>query len=303
MACRQPEHENSQAIVKSYLCIAIKYYIILVKWRVNFMEIITTIVYIVLFIIMMVFVFSIGMLRQYMPKREILLVLAVAFLIGAIGGAFFLDPIYDELPAVVSIVEKNIPDNEETLHLDLSSSIDTNQLRDSLSSMEGFKSFDEKSISIPMWSFSQREHDYFDSIIGNIDSHYKSHEVTSNAINIELEDNYTSSDALKSFSDWYKLVYGETISYAQIKADLVVDSSKLDSFEKALLDKGIVATTIDGPVQDSINNTNASMLTNFEFTLVCGGIGVIVAILGIYMDSIVPAYRRFRKFLNTKRKR
>ena len=266
------------------------------------MDIITTIIYLVLFIIMMVFVFSIGMLKQYMPKREVLLVLGVAFLIGAIGGAFFLDPIYDELPEMVGLVEKNMPNNEETMYLDLSSSIDTESLKNDLSAMKGFKSFDETAISIPMWSFNQREHDYFDSVVGNIDSHYKNYNVSSDRINIELEENYSASDALKTFSDWYKLVYDETISYAQIQAVLVVDSSELDHFEQALLDKGIVATSIDGPVQDSLNNTNSSMLSNMEFTLFCGGIGVVVAILGIYMDSIVPAYRRFRKFLRTKRK-
>jgi hypothetical protein len=267
------------------------------------MDIITSIIYIVLFVIMMVFVFSIGMLKQYMPRREILLVLAVAFLIGAIGGAFFLDPIYDEVPAMASMIEKSMPDNEETLYLDLSSSIDTNSLRDELSSMKGFKSFDETSISIPMWSFNQREHDYFDSIVGNIDSHYKNYNVTSDKINIELDENYTSTQALKSFSDWYKLVYGETISYAQIQAVLVVDSSELEHFEQALLDKGIVATSIEGPVHDTLNSTNSSMLTNTQFTLVCGGVGVIVALLGIYMDALVPRYRRFKKFLGTKRKR
>ena len=267
------------------------------------MDYITSIIYIVLFIIMMVFVFSIGMLRRYMPKREILLVLAVAFLIGAIGGAFFLEPIYEELPNAASLVEKNLPDNQETMHLDLSSSVDTNSLREELSSMDGFVSFDEKSISIPMWSFNEKEHDYFESIVGNIDTHYKNYEVTSDKINIELEENYTSSEALKKFSDWYKLVYGETISYAQIQADLIVDSSHLEDFEDALLAKGIVASDIEGPVQDSINTTNSSMLSGGEFTVVCGVVGVIVAVIGIYMDSIVPAFRRFRKFMNTKRKR
>lgn len=252
---------------------------------------------------MMVFVFSIGMLRQYMPKREMLLVIVVAFLIGSIGGAFFLDPIYDELPNMASIVEKNMPNNEETLHLDLSSSVDTNKLSSDLSSMKGFKSFDELSITIPMWTFNQKEHDYFDSIVENIDSHYKDHNITTDKIVIVLDDNYTASEGLKSFSDWYKLVYGETISYAQIHAVLVVDSAELDSFEQALLDKGIVASSIEGPVHDSMNNTNTSMLSNVEFTLVCGGVGVIVALFGIYMDSIVPAYRRFKKFMNSKRKR
>ena len=267
------------------------------------MTIITSIIYIVLFIIMMIFVFSIGMLRKYMPKREILLVLAVGFFIGAIGGAFFLDPVYDELPQAATAFEKTMPNNDETLYLDLSSSVDTDELRSELSSMQGFKSFEETSISIPMWSFNEAEHDYFSSIVGNIDSHYKNYNVTSNSIEIALEENYTSSQALKSFSDWYKLVYDDTISYAQIKAVLVVDSTQLDKFEQALLNKGIVASKVEGPIQDTINNTNASMLSNTEFTLVCGGVGVIVALLGVCMDSIVPLYRRFDKFMKTKRKR
>ena len=267
------------------------------------MDIITLIIYLVLFIIMMVFVFSIGMLRQYMPKREILLVLAVAFLIGSIGGAFFLQPIYEELPDVASTIEKNMPNNEETLYLDLSSSVDTNGLRNDVSSMEGFKSFDETSISIPMWHFNEAEHDYFEEIVGNIDSNYKSYNVTEDKIVIELADNYTSSEALKTFSDWFKLVYGETLSYAQIHAVLVVDSAHLDDFKQVLLNKGIVASNIEGPVQSTVNATNSSMLSNLEFTWVCGGIGVVVALIGIYMDTVVPAYRRFRKSMRTKRKR
>ena len=115
------------------------------------MDIITTIIYIILFVIMMIFVFSIGMLRKFMPKKEIILVLIVGFLIGAIGGAFFLEPIYKEMPSVVSVVEKNMPNNDETLYLDLSSTNDINELKNNLSHTEGFKSFDENSITITLW--------------------------------------------------------------------------------------------------------------------------------------------------------
>lgn len=269
------------------------------------MEIIVAIIYIILFIIMMIFVFSIGMLRQYMPsKKEILLVLVVGFLIGCIGGAFFLDPIYDELPSVVRIVEKNIPNNEETLYLELSSSTDLNELKQNLSQTEGFKSFNENSISIPMWDFNSDERAYFEGIVGNIDYNYKSFNITdSGTINIELAENYSATEALKSFSDWFKLVFDETISYAQIHATLIIDSTQLDTFEDNLLQRGIVASKIEGPIQSSVDNANSSMLSNLQFTAVCGGVGVIVAILGIYMDSIVPAYRRFKKFLKDKRKR
>lgn len=267
------------------------------------MDIITTVIYIILFIILMVFVFAIGMLKHYMPRREVLLVLIVAFLIGSIGGAFFLDPIYNELPSMVSVVEKNIPENQETLHLDFSSSVDVDKLRQNLSNTEGFVSFDENSISIPMWTFNEKEHDYFERVVGNINSHYESYNVTSNTINIKLDENITASDALKSFSNWYKIVYGAPISYAQIQAVLVVDSNSLDTFKQILLDNGIVPSSIEGPLQDTLNSTNASMLNTFEFTLVCGGVGVVVAILGIYVDSVIPAYRRIKKTFKRNKKR
>jgi len=271
---------------------------------VNFMDILTTIIYLVLFIILLVFIFSIGMLRKYIPKKEVILIILVAFLIGAIGGAFFLDPIYDELPNVASMVEKNMPNNEETLYLDLSSSTDMKELRDNLSSTPGFKSFKEESILIPLWSFNEQEMEYYNSIVGNIDPNYKSFTVNqSGTINITLADNYSANDAIKSFADWYKLVYGGTLSYAQIHAVLVIDSTTLDTFEANLLKRGIVASHIEGPVHDTIDKTNSSMLSNVEVTLISGGIGVVVALIGIYIDSVVPSIRRFRKFLGEKRRR
>lgn len=268
------------------------------------MDFITASIYIILFIIMMIFVFSIGMLRRYMPKKEVILVLVVAFLIGSVGGAFFLDPIYDELPSVVSSIEKSIPGNEETLYLDFSSSVDSAELERNLSGTEGFKLYNETGITFTMWAFNDVEQSYFEEIVGNIDSHYTNYTVNkSGVISINFEDNYTATQALKSFSDWYKLVYGGTMTYAQVHAVLVVDSSSLDTFEENLLERGIVASNIDGPIQDSINNTNSSMLTNYEFILICGGVGVIVSVVGIFFESVVITWRKFKKFMREKRKR
>lgn len=268
------------------------------------MDVITTIIYIILFVILMIFVLSIGMLRKFMPKKEIVLVLLVGFLIGSIGGAFFLEPIYQEMPSVLSMVEMNMPDNDETLYLDLSSSTDFKELAQNLSGTKGFKSYDEESISIPLWSFSDREMSYFEYVVGNIDSHYKNYTVNkSGEIDIELEDNYSASDALKSFSDWYKIVYGGPIHYAQVHAKLVISASSLEEFKDNLLDRGIVASRMEGPVQDNINSTNESSVSSTTFVLITGAVGVVFALMGIYVDSVVVYYRRFRKFVNTKRKR
>ncbi|WP_407424126.1 hypothetical protein [Methanobrevibacter sp.] len=268
------------------------------------MDIITTIIYIALFIIMMIFVFSIGMLKTYMPKKEVLLVLLVAFLIGSIGGAFFLEPIYKEVPSVMKVVERNMPNTDETLYLDLSSSIDLNELYQNLSNTEGFKSYDEESITIPLWKFSDMEQSYFERIVGNIDSHYGNYTVNqSGTITIELKDNYTATQALKSFSDWYKLVYGTSLSYAKVHSKLVIDSYNYDEFQQNLLQRGIVASALEGPIQNDLNSTSTGTISNTYFVLITGIIGVIVALMGIYVDSVVVYYRRFKKFMQTKRKR
>ena len=244
------------------------------------MDIIIAIIYIVLFIIMMVFVFSIGMIRHYMPKRELALVLVVAFLIGAIGGAFFLEPIYEELPSVISTVEKNVPGNEETLYLDLSSSINMDELKDTLSKTEGFVSFKETSITIPLWKLNDKEIKYFNYVLGNIDSHFKHYNVTKDGkLQIELEENYSSYDALKSFSDWYKLVYGGSISYAQVHAELVVSSSSVETLNpvpEALVmetlpseplgeyvTSHITSVEIDEP-EDAVNVISSSFANSFN---------------------------------------
>lgn len=268
------------------------------------MDILIAIVYIILFLILMVFVFSIGMLKPFMPKREIALVLVVAFLIGSIGGAFFLEPLYEEVPNMVAEVEKNVPGNEETLYLDLSSATDIGELKQNLSQIDGFKSFNETGITFSMWKFNDQELAYFNQVVGNVDSHYKNYTVDpSGKIEITLEPGYSSSSALQSFSDWYKLVYGDTIAYAQIHAKLVVSSASLDKFEEALLERGIVASEIEGPIQNTINQTNQSMLSYNEFVAVSGVIGVAVAVIGIYFDNVVVSYRKFKKFLNKKVKR
>lgn len=260
------------------------------------MDLLITIVYIILFIIMMVFVFSIGMLKPFMAKKEMVLVLVSAFIIGALGGAFFLMPLYDELPQVTSAVERVMPDNEETLEIIMSSASDMSEIEQNITHTEGVKSFEITGITFNLWHFNDKEMEYMNSIVPNVDSHYKNYTVNeSGKIDIMIEKGYDPAAALQSFSDWYKFVYGDSITYAQIHANITVASSNLETVEQELLDRGIVAVSISGPVQDSMEKTTDSMLSNTEFTIVTGVIGIIVAVIGIYFDSVVVAFRKINK--------
>ena len=243
------------------------------------------------------------MLRPFMPKKEIVLVLIVSFFIGAIGGAVFLNPIYQETPEMLSAIQKLNPASEETVYLDLSSSTDVSQLRNDLSKMEGFKSFDETGVTINMWHFNDKEYNYFNNAVGNVDSHFTNYTVnkSSGTIYIAL-DNYSSSQALSSFSEWYKLVFGDNINYALIYSKLVVSSSSLDKFESYLLSKGIVPSHINGQAHVDVNSTNDTETYNTEFIIVSGFIGLSVGLIGLYFDSIMVGFRRIKRFLFQRKK-
>lgn len=265
------------------------------------MDLFITIVYIILFIIMMVFVFSIGMLKPFMAKKEMVLVLVSAFIIGALGGAFFLMPLYDELPEVTSAVERVMPNNEETLEIIMSSASDMSEIEQNITNTEGVKSFDITGITFNLWRFNDKEMEYMNSVVPNIDSHYTNYTVSqSGKIDISIEKGYEPASALESFSDWYMLVYGDSLTYAQIHANITVASSSLETVEQELLDRGIVATNITGPVQDSMAETTDSMLSNTEFTIATGVVGIIVAVIGIYFDSVVVGFRKLNKRLKRR---
>ena len=267
------------------------------------MDFIVAIIYVILFIVLMIFVFSIAMLKPFMSKKEMVLVLAVGFFIGALGGAFFLSPIYSEVTEVATAIEKVIPGNEEVLYLDLSSSTDINALRNDLSKIEGFKSFEETGITVPMWSFSDTEYAFFNSSVPNMDSHFGNYSInkTDGSVYIALK-NYSSSEALKSFADWYKENFDGPINYAQVHVKVVVSSSAYDKVKQSLLQKGIVASSVEGSVQNSIENSNTTFLSNVQFVAICGGIGLIVSVLGLFFETFVVGRRRFKRFVRRKRK-
>lgn len=262
------------------------------------MDILSSILFIILFIILMIFIFSIGMLRPFMPKKEMAFVLIVAFFIGALGGAFFLNPIYEELPNVLSTFEKLNPSNKETLYLDVSSASDINSLEKNLTSMEGVESFEVTGITFNLWKLNKKEVEYFDSAISVLDSHYTNWTVNSSGkIHINIEKGYDSSKALKSFSDWYSLVYESKISYALVHIKVVVKSSQVDNVKETLLKKDIVPLKIEGPVQHSLDNTHKSMLNYNEFVLASGIFGLIICLMGIYFDNVIVGYRKLKKFI------
>lgn len=246
----------------------------------------------------MVFVFSIGLLRPYMPKKELALVFAAAFIIGSLGGAFFLTPVYNDLPNVICSVEQILPTSEETMRLDISYSDNAPQIIEHLKDMDGVRSVKVTGVTIYLYSLSDNDVATIDRALGIIDDSYKSWDVSKTGkIEIQLKDDASLASALQSFSNWFELVYGTKVGSALVHVEVVVASSQFDNIQDYLLSNRVVPNNVTGVGHSLKENVQNSLLPDNQFIICCGIFGVIVSLFGVYFDNLVVMYRKLRKWI------
>ncbi|HIH62529.1 MAG TPA: hypothetical protein HA298_07625, partial [Methanobacteriales archaeon] len=64
------------------------------------MNVIITLIMLILFIILLAFVFSVGLMTPVVGKKNLLFVIFIGFMVGVIGGTFFILPVYDDIPGM-----------------------------------------------------------------------------------------------------------------------------------------------------------------------------------------------------------
>ena len=71
----------------------------------------------------MVFAFSMGILSPYVGRKEIVSIILIGFVLGAIGGYFFIDPIYEESPYIIGNVQGLFTLDSEVIYLNIPSTM------------------------------------------------------------------------------------------------------------------------------------------------------------------------------------
>ena len=190
------------------------------------MDILISIIFIILFLVVMIFVAGIGLVKPFMPKKEILLVFIAAFVIGSIAGAFFLVPVYNDLPEIISTVDKYIPTNEEVVELEVPYTTNPDSLMSEIKTQDGVKSAKVTGITMYVSKLTGTEAATIEHALSVLDSSYDSYNVNkSGKIYVALKDNASVSQSLQSFSNWYELVYSGKIGSASIHYEIVISSS------------------------------------------------------------------------------
>ena len=114
------------------------------------MDALTIIIMLILFVIAMIFVFSTALLTPYLGKKNLISVILLGFIVGAVGGAFLLSPIVDDIPDFSrTIIEENVEGTDE-ISMGLSTNRNITQTIENISSISGVNNVAYTGIEIRM---------------------------------------------------------------------------------------------------------------------------------------------------------
>jgi len=258
------------------------------------METIAVIIMAVLFVVLMTFVFSTALLTPIIGKKNLLFVVSIGFIVGLIGGAFFIAPIMDDIPGIASSFYLSTSSDVETLNLDVSTNVDINQFVDSAKQIDGVKSVEITGITLKTTQFSDKWKAILSNRISVSNKGIKSAQVLSNdTINIEMQDQADPQDVIKKLNSWLMLVGAIGIKYSIAHATAQVESGKVYSASEQF-SKNAVVTGVNGPTQDKINYIKSIIPNKTNVVILCGFIGILVGLAGVFIDTLMGLFDGFK---------
>jgi hypothetical protein len=269
------------------------------------MDMLVTIIMLVLFIFLMVFIFSTALLTPMIGKRNLIFVLSLGFIVGLVGGAFFIAPLYDDMPDMARSVFTFSTQNPEVININISTDNDINAFIADTKKFNGVKDVQSNKITIKTTQFNIT--DWKEPLEGRIpvlESDVKSVEVNNNdSFSLILNNNSNPTQLVKNVDEWLKLVGGMEIISNIAEISIYVEPSQVDSVSAQLPQDKVVITNVTGPVEDQITSFKKNLPDRTSIVIICGLIGLFVGAIGLFIDSISQLWDRIRLRLALRRKK
>ena len=254
------------------------------------METIAVILMVILFLVLMVFVFSTALLTPIIGKKNLIFVVLMGFMVGIIGGAFFISPIMDDIPNIASAFYQSTSTDLDTLYLDIPDSVDVNQFIDATKNIDGVKNVTVTGITIKTYGFSDYWKNTLENRIPVSNTNITSVQIQGNdTLNIQIKNGSDPKSTIKSLDDWLMLIAGIGTSYSAVHLNVQTDPSKTNQIENQL-SQTVVISSIKGPTQDKINSLKAILPNPSNVIILCGFIGMFVGLAGVFIDSILGIF-------------
>jgi hypothetical protein len=261
------------------------------------MEAIAVIIMVILFIILMVFVFSTALLTPIIGKKNLLLVVSIGFIVGIIGGVFFISPVMDDIPGIAASFYLSTSNDVETINVDISTNLNINQFVNSARQIEGVKGIEVRGITVKTTPFSDKWKAVLPKRIPASNKGIRSAQILSNdTIEIEIQNQADPQDVIKKLEDWLMLVGAIDVKYSSAHASLQVESTRVYDVSNQL-SGDVVVTGIQGPTQDRINYIKSIIPDKSSVIILCGLLGILVGLAGLFIDTLISLFDRFKERL------
>ncbi len=242
----------------------------------------------------MVFAFSMGVTSPLIGRKEIISIVTIAFILGSIGGYFFIYPIYEESPYIIGTVQGLFSMEDEVINLNIPSTSNISDVTSKISNLEGVNSVSTNGFELKTGEISDTKRE---SIINYLskDSDIESYDVESNYITVNLANDESSTSTLGSLVSWLSNEANIGSEFAFVHIQVKANANDVVEIKEYLKDNSYTILSVEGPVHNTISFFNGHMIPDYIVTIICGIIGVIVSIMGIYVDPLVKFFRKFRK--------
>lgn len=262
--------------------------------RVDYMDLITGIIFLILFLIIMVFAFSMGILSPYVGRREILSIILIGFVLGAIGGYFFIDPIYDESPYVIGNIQGMFSMDSEVINLNIPSTSNISDITNKINNLTGVNSVTTNGFELKTGFIKNTTKIYVEDYLRS-DPEIESFKVTNNSVTVDLKNDASSTTTLGSLVNWLSNKAGVGSEFAFVHIQVHVDANEVTEVRDYLKDNDYNIISIEGPVQSTIHYLYDHLLPTYAVMIITGLIGVGVSIAGIFVEPLIKFTRRFKK--------
>jgi hypothetical protein len=128
----------------------------------------------------MAFIFSTALLTPLIGKKNFLFVVGLGFIVGLIGGAFFIAPVYDDLPDMVRGIYMSTSDEQEIITINISTDSDVNKAIEEVKQIPGVLSVKSGEITVKTTTISDDWKSSLESRMTTVNSNITSANIISN---------------------------------------------------------------------------------------------------------------------------
>lgn len=268
------------------------------------MDMLVVIIMLVMFFFLMIFIFSTALLTPLIGKRNLIFVLSLGFVVGLVGGAFFIAPLYDDIPDIARSVYTSTSGGPEIITVNMSTDSDVNGFIESTKKINGVKDVQGNSITVKTNPLEGDWKSTLETRLPIVESDIKSVQVISNdTFVMTLNNNSNPSEVVKNVRDWLQLVGGVDIISNIADVSITVDPSQVNSVSAKLPQDQVVITSITGPVEDKITALKKNLPDKTSIVILCGFVGLFTGLVGVFIDSIAQLWGKTNIWLKERKRK